>query len=173
MPLFWKQNVHSLKNTLLSCQIFKKFHETPPQVMPIYGQKSVNSANILSKTQVHSQKTHCSYTHISSTNVCSLKNSCIFFLNLYLKNPLFSCLYLVKKTSIMSKLHYIMGQKSQQDALFFPIFHEKITTLMPTFCQKNVHSLKKTLISCPYFVRKTSILSKTQCSYVIFFQFFL
>ena len=30
--------------------------------------------------------------------------------------------YFVKKTSILSKPHYNMGQKRQQDALFFPIF---------------------------------------------------
>ena len=54
---------------------------------------------------------------------------------------------------------------------FFPIFHEKITTLMSIFCQKNL--LKNTLFSCPYFVKKTSILSKTQCSHVILFKFFM
>ena len=42
---------------------------------------------------------------------------------------------------------------------------------MPTFCQKNVHSLKNTLFSCPYFVKKTSILSKTPSSQVFFFIF--
>ena len=28
---------------------------------------------------------------------------------------------------------------------------------MPIFCRKNVHSLKNTMLSCPYFVEKTSI----------------
>ena len=56
-------------------------------------------------------------------------------------------------------------------SLFFPIFHEKITTLMSIFCQKNVPSLKNTVLSYPYIIRKMSILSKTQCSHVIFFYF--
>ena len=36
---------------------------------------------------------------------------------------------------------------------------------MPVFCKKN------TLLSCSYFVKKTSILSKARCSHVIFFKF--
>ena len=40
-----------------------------------------------------------------------------------------------RKTSILSKLLYIMGQKSQKDTLF-PIFHEQITALIPILCQK-------------------------------------
>ena len=80
--------------------------------------------------------------------------------------------YLVKKLQFWQ--NYIIGwakKVNSNDALFFPIFHEKITTLMPTFCQKNVHSLKNTLFSCPYFVKKTSILSKTPSSQVFFFIF--
>ena len=38
---------------------------------------------------------------------------------------------------------------------------------------KNGHSLKNKLLSCPYFVKKTSILSKTQSSHVMFFKFFM
>ena len=37
--------------------------------------------------------------------------------------------------------------------------------------QKDVHSLKNTLLSCPYFVEKTSILSKTLYSHIIFLTF--
>ena len=44
---------------------------------------------------------------------------------------------------------------------------------MPIFCQKNAKCLKNTLFSCPCFVKKTSILSKTRCSHVIFFKFFM
>ena len=129
--------------------------ETPPQVMPIYGQKSVNSANILSKTQVHSQKTHCSYTHISSTNVYSLKYSCIFFFNLFLKNPLFSCPYLVKKTSILSKVRFIMGHKSQQDAFFSDFSRKKEQQLVCQYFVKNVGTFSKnTLFFYPHFVNK-------------------
>ena len=81
MPILCQKNVHSLKNTVLSCQIF---HEKPPAAMPIFG----------------------------------------------------------KKTAILSKLQYIIGQKVK-GCPFLPIFDVKITAHMPMFCQKNVHSLKK------------------------------
>ena len=42
MPIFC-QKIHSLKNTALSCHFFQIFHEKPPAVMPIFGQKNVNS----------------------------------------------------------------------------------------------------------------------------------
>ena len=50
-------------------------------------------------------------------------------------------------------------------------FSPKIPALMPIFCQKNVHSIKNTLISCPYIFQNSSILSKTMCFLVIFFKF--
>ena len=53
---------------------------------------------------------------------------------------------------------------------FFRIFHEKINSLKPIFCKKCPFS-KKTLLSCPYFVKKKSIISKTLCSNVIFSNF--
>ena len=68
--------------------------------------------------------------------------------------------------SVKTTLFY--GHKSQKDALFVPLFHEKITALMlifyqkyvyslKTHCsytdisQKNVHSLKNTVLSCVFF----------------------
>ena len=65
------------------------------------------------------------------------------------------------------------GPKKSKGYPFVSYFHEKISTLMPIFCQKNAHSKKITLVSCPYFVKKTSIISKTRCSHVIFFNFFM
>ena len=72
---------------------------------------------------------------------------------------------------VKTTLNY--GPKKSKGCPFFPIFHEKISTLMPIFCQKNAHSKKITLLSYPYFVKKTSIISKTQSSHVIFFNFFM
>ena len=77
-----------------------------------------------------------------------------------------------KVNSVKTTLFY--GHKSQQDALFVPLFHEKITPLMPIFYQKYVYSLKNTLLPCPYQSKKTSILSKTRCFHVLFFlKFFM
>ena len=54
---------------------------------------------------------------------------------------------------------------------FFLIFHEKITALRPKFCQKNVHTLKNTMLLCPYFVKKRPF-SKKRCALTYFFLFF-
>ena len=40
---FVKKNDYALKNTVLLCHFFQIFHEKPPAVMPIFGQKNVNS----------------------------------------------------------------------------------------------------------------------------------
>ena len=84
-------------------------------------------AHILSKTRLFSLKTHCSHTHISQKNVHSLKNtvlSCVFFSNFSWKTP--TVVHMIgQKTSILSKLHSILGQKSQYDALvsYFSLFN--------------------------------------------------
>ena len=69
----------------------------------------------------------------------------------------------------MSKLQYIMGEKSQWDA-FISDFLRKITAPIPMICQKDVHSLKKHIALMPVFCRKNVHLSKILCSDVIFFQ---
>ena len=73
-----------------------------------------------------------------------------------------------QKTSILSKQHYIMSQRSQYDALFFRFltkkssllcpyfvkkrpFSKKHTALKSIFCQKNVHALKNTVLLCHFF----------------------
>ena len=131
MPIFSKKRPFSQKHCALMS--IKKKHEKPPAVMPIFDQK----------------------------------------------------------TSILSKQHYIMSQRSQYDALFFPISQGKIIAFMPIFfkkrpfskkhaalksrfCQKNGHSVINTVLLChffkffmtnpllstPYLVKKTLILSK-------------
>ena len=70
-----------------------------------------------------------------------------------------------QKTTILSKQHYIMSQRSQYDALFFRFITKKSsllcvkkrpiskkhTALKSIFCQKNVHSLKSTVLLCHFF----------------------
>ena len=70
-----------------------------------------------------------------------------------------------QKTSILSKQHYIMSQRSQYDAFFFRFITKKSsllcvkkrpiskkhTALKSIFCQKNVHSLKNTVLLCHFF----------------------
>ena len=77
--------------------------------------------------------------------VHSHKNKLLsFFSNISLKTPL--------KTPgvhahIWSKIlqfcqNFTLWTKKSIGCLFFPIFHEKITALMPIYFHKNVHSLK-------------------------------
>ena len=73
-----------------------------------------------------------------------------------------------EKTTNLSKLHYFMDQKSQQDAPFFRFFTKKLllscpyyvnkrpfskkhTALLAIFCQKNFHALTNTVLSCHFF----------------------
>ena len=84
--------------------------------------------SVLCHENVHSQKTHCSQVslvHILSNNVQSLKNTDLksFFQNFHEKLSAVKTI-LGQKTSILSKLHYVMGPRSQYGVLFL-IFHKK------------------------------------------------
>ena len=72
--------------------------------------------------------------------------------------------------SVKTILYY--GPKKSTGCPFSSIFHEKITTFMRISVKKRTFSKENTL-SSPYFVRKTSILSKTLCSHVNFFKIFM
>ena len=61
-----------------------------------------------------------------------------------------------------------MVPKSKYDANFFGEFQEKISALMPIFCQKKVHSRKTTMFSSPYFVKECRF-SQKYCALIFFF----
>ena len=63
----------------------------------------------------------------------------------------------------------ILSSTNSNGCTFLSMFNGKIALLF-IFCSKNVHSLTNTLLSYPYFVVKSCILSKTLYSHVIFFQ---
>ena len=65
-----------------------------------------------------------------------------------------------------------MGQKSQQDALFSDFARKNICSHAHILSKKRPFC-KNTMLFCPYFVNKTSILSKTRYSHVIFLKFFM
>ena len=89
-----------------------------------------------------------------------------------MKSPCYHAYIWSKNVNSVNTTLYYEPKKSV-GCPFFPISHEKIIALMPYahILWKNVHSLKNTLLSSLYFVKKTSILSKTLCSYVIFSKF--
>ena len=170
--MFCQKNVHSVKNTLPCHFFLVFYEKSPAvkpifgkknvgfvKIALYVGSKKLigcsfcsafsrknhfSHAHILSKI-VYSLKTHYSHTHISQKNVHSLKNtmlSCVFyFSNFSWKTP--AIVHMIgQKMSILSKLHSILGQKSQYDALF------------------SYFSQKKLLLLCPYFVKKRSFSKK-------------
>ena len=108
---------------------------------------------ILSKKRPFSQK-HCA--------LMSIKKN--------MKNPLLSCPYLIKKRQFCQN-NTILWAKEVSRMPFFSDFSRKNYRSYAHILWKNVHSLKNTLLSSLYFVKKTSILSKTLCCYVIFSKF--
>ena len=107
----WSKNVNSVKTTLyygptksIGCPFFPIFHEKIPALMTIFCQKNVHS--------LKNKLLSCLYFVKKSILSKTLRSHVIFF-QIFHEKPLLLCPYLVKKTSILSKLHYIMGQKSQ------------------------------------------------------------
>ena len=85
-----------------------------------------------------------------------------------MKNPMLSYPYLDKKTSILSKLHNIMGQKKSIRCPLFRFFTKKSLLSCPYFV-KNVHSLN----SHANILTRKRLSSQKQYSHVIRFKFFI
>ena len=115
MPVFFQKKRHFFKNTVISCHLFKFFHEKPPDVIAIFGQHNV--------------------------------------------------------ISVKTILPY--GPQKSIGYIFFLIFYENIAALVPIIYQKNVHSLKKTLVSSPLFVKKKVHSLKNSLLSYNFFNFFM
>ena len=109
-----------------------------------FTKKSLLSWKYFIKNTYILKKTQCSHAHISQKNVHSLKNtvlSCVFFFYFSWKTP--AVVHMIgQKMSILSKLHSILGQKSQYDALF-SYFSQKLLLLCPYFVKKRSFSKKK------------------------------
>ena len=155
MPIFGQKT-----SILLKLHYFMVIKVTRmPFLFRFFTKKSLLSWKYFIKNTYILKKTHCSHAHISQKNVHSLKNtvlSCVFFSNFSWKTP--AVVHMIgQKTSILSKLHSILGQKSHRMP-FFPISHEKISALMSIFCQKNVHSQKRNS-SHPHVLSKKRPLS--------------
>ena len=127
MPIFYRKNVHSFRNTVLLCQFFQNFHQKPLAVMPIFDQKrqfyqnytilwakKVNIMPIFSRFLIEKSSLSCPYfvknvhspksTLLSSLdfvkkNGHALKNTVLLshFFKFFMTNPLLSRPYLVKK----------------------------------------------------------------------------
>ena len=107
-------------------------------------------------------------------NIHTHKNKLLsynFYQFFYKKLPAFIPIFGQKNANSVKITHY--DQESEKDVLFFGFFTKKICSNAHIFSKKKRQFSKKTLLSCPYFVEKTSILSETLCSYVNFFKIFI
>ena len=143
-----------MKNPLLSC-LYLITKRQFCQNNTILWAKEVSRMPIFCD---FSRKNYRSYAHILWKNVHSLKNT------------LLSSLYFIKKHQFCQN-NTILWAKEVSRMPFFSDFSRKNYRSYAHILWKNVHSLKNTLLSSLYFVKKTSILSKTLCSYVIFSKF--
>ena len=135
----WSKNINSVK-ALLHFWVNRMpiflliFHVKLTALMPLFCQKNVYSL----------KNTMLSFPYLVEKRPFSQKHRalmCFFFSKFSWKTS--AVVHMIgQKTSILSKLHSILGQKSHRMP-FFPIYHEKISALMSIFCQKNVHSQKR------------------------------
>ena len=91
-----------------------------------------------------------------------------FFFLIFREKPPFIIHIIGQKTLFSAKTLLYYRPKESTGCPFFLIFHGKVYALMAIFCQNTVHSVKNPQVSCPYFTRKTSILSK-HCALMAFF----
>ena len=123
---------------------------------------------------VHSQKIRCSNAHtFLQKRPFSLKHYPLrsFFSNLPWKTAICHAHMWSKNVNCVKTTLYV--PEKSIECLFF-ICVTKNQQLLCPYCNNNVNLLKYyTLFSCPHFVKKTSTLSKTQCSHVIFFKIFM
>ena len=119
-------------------------------------------------------KTSCSHVHILSKNINSLKNTVLsyhFFQFCHEKPPPVIPIFSHKKSKFCEN-YTIFGPKKSIGCHFFPIFLVKITSLMPIFCKKNVHSLKTYHSHAPILSKKCPF-SQNTVLHVICINFFM
>ena len=129
---------------------------------------------ILSKKRPFSKKHPALMPIFCQKNVHPHKNtvlSCHFFLIFYVKPPC-SHTHIWSEKRPFCRNNTILWAKKVNRMPFFRFFTKKSLLSCPYFVKKTSILKKSTLRSCPYFVKKTFILSKTQCSHVFFFQIF-
>ena len=131
--------------------------------------------HILSKIRLFSKKHTALKSMFCQKNVHSLKNtvlSCHFFSSFSWKTPRCQDHIWSKKRYFCENYTIIWAQKVNRMP-FFPIFHWKVTSLMPILCKKNVHYLKTHCFHAHIFCQKNvHSLKKTLLSYN-FFKFFM
>ena len=141
---------------------FTTFHEKNNALMPICYPKT----SILWKKTLH----NCPYFTNKTSFLSKIQFSHDIFVEILMKNLLLWRSNLVKK-SILSKPHYIIDKKKWGCPFFFDFSRKSHCSGAYILLTKRPFSKNNPLLSCLYFIKKMSILSKTWCSNVIFFEF--
>ena len=95
----------------------------------------------------------------------------VIFLTFTWKTPCCHVYIWSKNRQFCQNYLYYGSKKSIGCSFFFPIFYGKITSLMPIFCQENVHSQKNTMLWSSYFIKKRPVFQK-HCALMSVFQNF-
>ena len=94
------------------------------------------------------------------------------FVEILMKNLLLSRSNLVKNVnSLKTTLYYREKKKIRMPIFFFDFLRKNHCSGAYILLTKRPFSKKNSLLSCLYFIKKMSILSKTWCSNVIFSNF--
>ena len=116
----------------------------------------IKKTSILNKTQ-------CSHARILQKKRPILQKHCAlmsFFLKCYMKNPLLSCPYLIKKTSILSNYIILWIKKVPRVSFFSDFLRKNHLSYAHILFRKRPFSTKRTALKS-IFDQKMSCLSKT------------
>ena len=129
--------------------------------------------HILSEKRPFSKITCCFFPYFVKITAIPSKARCshVIFFRFFMKNPQLSSQYLIKKTSILSKLHYNIIIKKVKRMPFFSYFPRKNHCSYAHILSKKRPFYKNYAALMPIFCQKTFILSRIHCSHVIFFHF--
>ena len=121
------------------------------------------------------KKTHYCQAHIlwkKRPVISKTRCSCHFFSNFSWITPCCEAHIGSKNVNSLKITLYFWSKKSIGCPSFSIFRQKKNNCCRAHICQKIVHSLNNTLLSCPFFVKNTSILTKNTLLLYIFFQIF-
>ena len=179
---------------------FRTFYEKSPAAMPLFGKKGQFCKSYIILWQKKSigcpflqnfHKNYCPNAHVVSKrrpiskkyialmpifcrkNVHSLRSNVLMslFLAFTINTPCCHAHIWSKNRQFCQNYIILWIKKVNRMLFFFPIFHGKVASLMPIFCQESVHSQKNPLLSSPYFIKKRPF-SQKHCALMSVFQNF-
>ena len=112
----WYKIVNSVKTT----RIYRPKKSTKCPFFSDFSQQRLLSCSYFVKKHLFIKK-HAFYVHILCQKIPILsktQRSLLIFFQIYYEKPQLSCPHLVNKTSIQTKLQYIMGQKVNKMPFF-------------------------------------------------------